>query len=168
VEIVPALILAGVAVVVGGLTSLARRSEHRDAEHPERVRMPRVVLWVGIGGVPPMLLILLAAPGSGDPAMTIVPLLLIGVFAYLLLLYANWYLVVGPSRLTFRTALGRVRTIRYEDITRARLVRRYGTTRLDVRDSGGTRFSVNPGTFDVGPLLKSLHERDFELAARPG
>jgi hypothetical protein len=165
VDPLAALILAGVALVVGGLTWLARRTARRHAEHPERMLMPRVVLWVGVAGVPPMLLILLAAPGSGDPAMTIVPLLMLGVLAFLILLYANWYLVVEAHQLTFRSALGRVRTIRYDEITRVRVVRRYGTTRLDVRAAHGTRFSINPGTFDVSPLLRALAERGWDLSS---
>jgi hypothetical protein len=159
-----ALILAGVALAVGALGRLARRTARRDAEHPERVLMPRVMLWVGIAGLPVMLLILLAAPGSGDPAMTIVPLLMTGVFAFLILLYVNWYLVVEAHQLTFRSALGRVRTIRYDDVTRVRVVRRYGATRLDIRAADGTRFGINPGTFDVSPLMRALVARGWDLS----
>ena len=90
-DVLPWLILAAVAAMIGGVSWHGRRSEHRDEAHPERVRMPRYVVWIGIGGLPPLLLILLASPGSGDPAMTIVPLLLIGVFASLILIFVNWY-----------------------------------------------------------------------------
>ena len=75
----------------------------------------------------------------------------------------NWYLVLEPHQLSFRNALGSVRTIRYDDITRARLGRQYNATRLTVGASDGTRFSVNPGTFDVSPLLKAPHDRTQAL-----
>lgn len=86
--------------------------------------------------------------------------------AFLILLYVNWYLVVGPHQLTFHSALGRVRTIRYDDVTPARLVRRGNATQPTIRDAGGTRFSINPGTFDVGPLLEGLRDRGWDLSGQ--
>jgi hypothetical protein len=165
VDLLPTLLLAGVALVIGALSWLARRSERRDGTHPERMRMPRVVLWVGAGGLALMAIVALASIGSGDAAMTIVPLLVGGVMAFLILLYVNWYLVVEPHQLTLRGALGRVRTIRYDDITRARLVRRGNATQLTIRDAEGTRFSISLGTFDVGPLLRGLRERGWDLSS---
>lgn len=49
-----------------------------DPARPERVRMPRHVRWVGVGGLVLMLIVLLASIGSGDAAMTVVPLLVAG------------------------------------------------------------------------------------------
>ena len=168
-DLLPGLLLAGVAALVGVLSWLVRRSDRRDEAHPERVRMPRAVLWIGVIGLAVMLLVALASIGSGDAAMTVVPLLIGAVMVFLILLYANWYLVVEPHQLTFRSALGRVRTIRYDEITDVRLVRRYNQTQLRIRAGDGTRFSINPGNFDVGLLLKGLNERGWDLSgARSG
>ncbi len=165
-DVVSALVTAGIVALIAGLSWAGSRSARRDDAHPDRVRMPRVVLWIGVGGLPLMLIILAASFGSGDPAMTVVPLLLIGVFGFLILLYANWWLVLEPNRLTFRTALGRVRTIRYVDVTHVRVVRRYNATQLSLRAADGTRFSINPGTFDVSPLLQALQEQGWDLSVR--
>ena len=162
-DVLSALILFGVALLVGGLSGLGRRSEHRDPAHPDRIRMPRFVLWIGVAGLPPMLAILLAAPGSDDPAMTLVPLLVSAVFLFLILLYVNWFLVLERDGFTFRTALGRVRTIRYDDVTHVRTFRQYNATQLNLRSADGTRFSINPGRFPVSPLLGALHERGWDL-----
>ena len=168
-DVLPALIVAAVVVLIGGLSWLGRRSEHRDPAHPDRIRMPRFVLWIGVAGLPPMLAILLVAPGSDDPAMTIVPLLMIGALAYLIALYLNWYVVLETDRFTFRSAIGRVHTVRHDDVDRVRLVRQYNATRKILRAADGTRFSINPGTFDVSPLLRALHERGWDLTvARRG
>ncbi len=56
--------------------------------------------------------------------------------------------------------------MRYADITRARLIRQRNSTRLAVRASDGTRFGINPGTFDVSPLLKALYEQGWDLSSR--
>jgi hypothetical protein len=130
----------------------------------ERIRMPRFVLWAGVAGLPVMGVILLASIGSGDPAMTIVPLLLSAVFLFLIALYVNWYLVPGPDGFTFRSALGRVRTIRYDEVVHARVGVEFRTLRLTIRAADGTRFAANPATIDVNPLVRALRERGWDLA----
>lgn len=170
IGILGSLAIGGLLYLVGRVSGRIRRRPHRARAHPERLRMPRFMLWIGIFVVALMGLVIVAAftTADPDPMMKVIPGLMLLVGVFLILTYANWYLVVREDHLVFRDFLRRVREVWYRDIVRYAWGGNANSPTLTVWTEHGTKFTVNPRAYDVTPLLRSLPGHPPGPGHRPG
>ncbi|MDO5494263.1 MAG: hypothetical protein Q4G64_00950 [bacterium] len=152
--LITAVLTVGLAFILRRVSARMRQNPNRTKGHPERLRMPRFMLWTGIFILVIMGLLLLVAFTREDSevAMKVIPYLIGLGGVFLIAQYVNWYLVVREDHLVFRNVFGQVRTIWYRDI----VDHRFSNGALTVTTEDGTKFRVAPQSYDVTPLLKSL------------
>lgn len=150
-----------------------RDNPHRDPVHPERVRMPRATMWIGLAliGLGVLIPVLLYSPvlqETSDLIGTIVVGALVGLAGlWTLVLYLRWYMVMEPDRVRFRSWWGPEKTIRFRDIASHKVVTSYRQPYLKVRSVDGTTLRVSPNAYDTSPLQRAIafHE---ETGSWPG
>ena len=161
-------IVALAVLVVTGLSVYARRHPNRAGGMPGGVRLPRFVAVVGwlfvvVGGV-----MCLAALGDDVPVgMQVAAVLIVGGGLLFLVGYRNWYIVIGTDEVTYRTFFGFTRTVRYHEVASYSITQQHGVPVLTLRAVDGSRFTLNPRTFDVTALLTGIDDerRRFGLPA---
>ena len=133
------------------------RKVNRDRRRPERIRMPKLVLWTGLGmfffGA---LVVAVSVWGEQDypiPGIVIGSLfaLLLGVPS--LFAYKNFWYSVDPEGVSFRLAFSGEKRIRFVDIVSKEVIQREKGPVLRMRDSHGTRFQISAPFFDTLPIL---------------
>ncbi|WP_424937256.1 MULTISPECIES: hypothetical protein [Bacteria] len=155
-----ALIVLAVILAIG-VAWWARKRPNRSAAHPDRVRMPRIVIVVGVLLVTVGLLLGLSAftaPGGGAD-LTPMKIAAVVVFiggALSLLAYRNWYVAPRADEVAFRSVLGRERVIAYADIAEHRMSMSNGQPMLRIRSSSGAKLGVNIRMYDMTPLLMAI------------
>lgn len=152
------LLLAG--VIAAPWARRFRANPHRASGHPERLRQPRAVGWIGAGQI--VLGVVLAAtsemvaPEGGAWMLVLAGALVVAVGAWMVMLYARWYLVLRKDSFTFRDSLGRVRTVRYQDIAEYRARVHRGHRYWTIRSRDGVRVSLSRRIFDLAPLERAI------------
>jgi len=155
-------VLIALAVILAiGVAWWARKRPNRSAVHPDRIRMPRIVLVIGGLLLAAGFLLGLSAftaPGGGADLtpMKIAAVVVFVIGGLFLLAYRNWYIAPRADEVAFRTALGRDRVIAYADIAAHRMSMSNGQPMLHIRSSSGVRLSVNIRTYDMTPLLMAI------------
>ncbi|MET4059436.1 hypothetical protein ABIB35_000967 [Arthrobacter sp. UYP6] len=153
------IILTCVTLGIAGLARWARKHPNRSKEHPERVRVPKIVpiigwLFLTVGLL--MGLLSLATPDMPLGAHIAAWCIFAGGM-FFLVMYRNFYIVPGAHEVAFRTAVfGSEHVLPYSDIARYSLRASYGQQILSIKSIHGTRLSVNIRTFDVAPLLRAI------------
>lgn len=74
--------------------------------------------------------------------------------------YLNWGLTVGTDQLWIRTATGRVKTLRYDQITDYDFYEQKGHKMLMITGTDGKTLYLSASHFDLGPLLDRLPPLD--------
>jgi hypothetical protein len=177
-QVLRIVIYAAVALFVLGVARYARKRPNRAKDHPDRVRLPKIIpvigwLFVIVGGLMG-LASLAASEGTDLLGMRIASVAIIGFGVFFLVMYRNWFIEGQAEQITHRTSLGRLQTIAYRDITEYRVIPVQGRQMLTVRATGGRKLQLNVAMFDVTPMadflrLKAERGRDplpAELAAR--
>lgn len=133
--------------------------------HPERLRLPRLTVYIGGGLLVAGFVLALGSFTSRYNAELLPMRILGGVTALagviVLLMYRTWYVEPKADAIRFRTALGRERTIAYRDIASCRLDESGRRPRVSIRSRSGARLSLNPAMYPVPALLAAIvfHER---------
>ena len=130
---------------------------NRDRRHPERIRMPKLVLWTGAGMfffgifvVASSVLIEQDYPITGIVIGSLFALLL-GVPS--LFAYKNFWYSIDPEGVSFRLAFSGEKRIRFVDIVSKEVIQRQKGDVLRMQDSHGTRFQISAPFFDTLPIL---------------
>ncbi|MFD5213881.1 hypothetical protein [Microbacterium sp. NPDC058345] len=158
-----ALVLLAVALVVV-VVARARKRPNRSKEHPDRIRMPRLVVMIGAAVlVVGFFMGLMAFTAEENPQTpgALLPMRIAAVVMFLVgglfvAMYLNWYVSPGLDEVRFRSVLGREKTIAYADIVDYRTTSANGQPRLRIRAADGTRLALNPATFDMSPLMTAI------------
>lgn len=139
-----------------------RRNPHRAKEHSRVQRQPRLFL-VAIAAILFLGVILMSVPLFADDltaanriALPIAGAISLASAAGMILFYVNWGLVVGPDQVWVRTAIGRVKTIRYDQIGAHRFYFQNGHRMLKLKGADGTILHLSASHFQLGPLLDYL------------
>ncbi len=172
IQVLGPTILTLIIVSLAGWTSVrARKHPNRAKANPNRTRLPRFIVFVGalIGllGLPTLATGLLMPESEIGPTIAGACMILGGAFFFYL--YANWFVDVGPDRVTFRGMGRRVKTIWYSQIVKYRIEDANGRRSLMVKSSDGTVLNLNITMFDAEPLLQYiawLEEQARAQAAR--
>ena len=172
VQILGPTILMVVAVSIAAWAGMrARKHPNRAKKNPNRTRLPRFIVFIGalIGllGLPTLATGLLMPESEIGPTIAGACMILGGAFFFYL--YANWFVDVGPDRVTFRGMGRRVKTIWYSQIVKYRIEDANGRRSLMVKSSDGTVLNLNITMFDAEPLLQYiawLEEQARAQAAR--
>lgn len=133
------------------------RKVNRDRRHPERIRMPKLVLWTGAGmfffGI---VVVAVSIWGEQDypiPGIVIGSLFALLVGAPSLFAYKNFWYSIDPEGVSFRLAFSGEKRIRFVDIVSKQVVQREKGDVLRMQDSHGTRFQISAPFFDTLPIL---------------
>ena len=161
------LVLLAVLAVTG-LSIYARKHPNRANGVPGGVRLPRFVAFVGwlfvvVGG----LMCVVAFGDDVEVGMQVAAVAIVAGGLLFLVGYRNWYIVIGEDELTYRTFSGVTRTVRYHEVASYKVSHQHGQPVLTLRTVDGSRFSLNPRTFDVTELLAGIDDqrRRFGLPA---
>lgn len=154
-----------VAVLVGliGLVIavLAGRYPNRSKRHPQRVRMPRIVLVLGLLVIAIGLWFgLTAGEARYPPGMRIASILLIVGGLVALVAYACWYVEPGPDAIRSRTVFGRTRSVVYAEISSYRFSVLNGQRFVSVASVNGDLLSLSTTKYDVSSLLAAIEFRE--------
>ena len=152
------IILICVALGIAGIARWARKHPNRSKEHPERVRMPKIVpiigwLFLTVGLL--MGLVSLAAPNMPIGALIAAVSIFAGGMLFVIM-YRNFYITPSANEVAFRTVFGSEHVLPYSDIASYSLRTAQGQQSLSIKSIHGTRLSVNIRTFDVAPLLRAI------------
>lgn len=155
------LITILVSAVAGAWFSMRPR---RIKNASGRMRLPKFVPLIGwflvvVGAL--MSLVAFGDPPEDDAlAMQIASIAIaLGGLAFLFW-YRNFYVAAGPDEVAFRTFFRTEKTIRYADIVSYSMRSQNGMPMLDIKDAHGTRLSLNPNMYALGPLLAAIDFRE--------
>lgn len=152
------VLLTAVTLSVTALAWWARKHPNQAKEHPERVRMPKVIAFLGWVFTGVGLLLCVASWTSSGGALgarlTCVGFVLVGLA--FLAGYRNFYVAPRQYEVAFRTVFGREHVVPYRDIAKYHVTVGRGQRILTIRSVHGPRLSVNIRTFDVSPLLRAI------------
>ena len=155
-------------LVVTGLSIYARKRPNRARNLPGGVRLPRFVAFVGwLFAVVGAVLCLAALEDDAPVGMQVTAVLVLAGGLLFLVGYRNWYIVIGTDELTYRTFFGVTRTVRYHEVASYTISHQHGVPVLTLRAVDGSRFSLNPRTFDVAALLAGIDDERRRFGLPP-
>ena len=148
-------------VFTTGFGMWAKRRPNLDKVTKGAVRQPKVIPIFGwILLVAGALLFLLSIPLIMESSAGIGPLASgAGMMAFggvFLLIYKNWYVLVGPDEIVNRSVFGKIKRIRYDSIRRYSFTTNGVVPMVNVWGLDGVGISVNSSAFNVDPLLDVL------------
>lgn len=164
-QVLKLLIVAVIIFAVSLYARRVKRNPNRDKRDPNKMRVPKIVPFIGwffvIIGALMGFVILASPPSTAMPLgakITALGVLLGGLF--FLFVYHRWYIVVGTDRVTTQRVFSGVVTTRYQDI-----VERWVTTmnqqhHLTIKALDGTKQTINISQYNASPLLNWLEFKD--------
>ncbi|MEI2277254.1 hypothetical protein OHC50_07225 [Paenarthrobacter ilicis] len=146
------------AVFIAAIAWWARKHPNRSKEYPERVRMPKIVPFVGwlflsVG----LLMSLVSFTYDRSPlgARIAAVAIVLGGLAFLFM-YRNFYIAPRAHEVAFRSVLGAEHALQYSDIVQYSVVTMKGQPFLTVRSAEGVKLSLNIRSYDVTPLMRAI------------
>ena len=136
----------------------ARKHPNRSKEYPERIRMPKVVPFIGWLLIVVGVLIGMvgwATPDGPLDARIASAAVFLGGWMFVGM-YRNFYVVPRQYEVVFRSNLGKEHVIPYSDIAHYSLGRARRQPILTIKSIHGVKLSLNLNGFDMGPLLRAI------------
>ena len=154
-----------------GFVARRVRTKPNPVRHSGRLRLPKVVLFVGVLLLAVGFLMILVAfmdpPEDDAVAMRIASIAIFIAGGLFVAGYFTYFMEIGSGRVVTRGFDGAVRIIPFERIVRYRLVKdSNGKDILKLESVDGTRININIEMFDAGPLLDYLAQREAQWASR--
>lgn len=160
----------GTSVALGtalGLRILRNSKRNFDKQNPERVRFPKILMylcWILI--VIGLFLAGAYAKGLVDDGAAWTSYLVVpavGIYAIagivVLLMYRNWYVTVGDGAIQWRTRIfGRTHAMTFDEIAGYKLWEEQGVITLKVGGHSGKKLTIPAEYFDAAGLLNYLTE----------
>lgn len=165
---------AGVGVRLGqGI--LASGKPNPDKRHPERLRLPKALVylsWICIAMGIPLLIWFFVDQVPGEPvsrSLVLAPMvglpLIAGIFG--LISYSNWYIVLGHESLAWRNRRGREYSLKFSEITRAKVDSPRLPQSVKVWGANGQKISISVVYFRPVTLLNYLAQNSLITLADP-
>ena len=149
-------------VSIAAIAWWARKHPNRSKDHPERVRMPKVLPILGwiclCVGLLMGLLAFTSARAPLDARIASVAIFLVGMA--FVAMYRNFYVAPRAYEVAFRSVLGKEHLLPYSDIVHYSVQTLKGQQFLTVKSIHGIKLSLNASAYDMTPLLRAIDFRE--------
>lgn len=152
------VITALVAILIATISWWARKHPNRAKDFPERVRMPKVLAFLGWLCLFTGLLMGLFAfthPRAPLGAQIASVAIALGGLGFVFM-YRNFYVVPRSHEVSFRTVLGKEHLVPYSDIVHYDVRMLRGQPFLTFKSRDGVKLTLNIGAYDMTPLMRAI------------
>lgn len=141
--------------ISGQLIESAAQKVNRSRKHPERILMPKFVMWTGLV-ISFLGLTAIIGAFFSEPQYRIAGIAFGVVFALVgllsLLTYVRFWYAIDPEGVSFQRAFRGEQRIRFTDIVWKEMVHQAKGPMVKMRDSQGTIFHIGGAFFSVLPI----------------